>query len=159
MLTHERLKQLLSYDPETGFFVWQVKSKGRNPGDIVGRTYAKGYMMIGLEGKTEYAHRLAYFYMTGAMPEHEIDHINGVKNDNRWSNLRMVTKAENQQNVAYRNPTGYQGVQRIGQTFRSIISVKGKQRHLGTFQTAEEAHNAYLEAKREHHPFAVHHRL
>src|SRR5215813_12141516 len=94
MLTHERLKELLSYDPKTGLFIWNSR------GAVAGTTDQEGYIQIHLDGKKYRAHRLAYLYMTGEMPTQILDHINRVRSDNRWGNLRPVTDRFNYYNCS-----------------------------------------------------------
>lgn len=111
-------------------------------------------MRITLKGKDYLSHRLAWFYMTGAWPEQEIDHINGVRDDNRFANLREADRQINCQNVRkpYKNNrTGLLGVKPSLGKFVARIYVDGKERHLGTFKTPGLAHAAYVAAKRELH--------
>ena len=157
MLTQERLKQLLHYNPETGVFTRAVRYSARYlAGQPVGAKDSKGYLQTVVDGKTIRLHRLAWFYMHGQWPEGEIDHQDGNKRNNIFSNLRNVSDAGNSQNMRrpYRNnKTGFLGVClfRNGQYVASI-TVGGKGRHLGYFESAEAAHHAYLEAKRKFHP-------
>ena len=158
MPTQERLKELLSYDQNTGVFVWLAQTSSRAKiGDIAGTLMAIGYRLIGIDGKLYRAHRLAWFYMTGDWPVAGMDHINGVKDDNRWDNLREATQAENSQNMAIRsdNTSGYMGVcwdRRKGK-WQAQIKVAGRNKHLGYFDMPEAAHAAYLAAKAEIHTF------
>ena len=155
-LTQARLKELLHYDPDTGVFTWLV-NRGRKAkaGDRAGMITDKGYNSICVEGLNHFAHRLAWLYVHGEHPSGIMDHINTVRSDNRISNLRIVTYQENAQNrIVARsdNTSGFLGVARMGHKFQSWITLPSKKRlHLGTFNTAEEAHEAYLIAKREHH--------
>jgi hypothetical protein len=150
ILTHERLKTKLDYFPETGKFVSKVNGK------VAGYKRPVGYTVISVDGKTHYAHRLAWFYVHGAMPEMWIDHINGDKSDNRISNLRHATPATNNQNrkACQRNSkTGVLGVDVCRRTgkFRAQITIGGKKHNIGNFDTIDEAHAAYLKVKREAH--------
>jgi hypothetical protein len=134
MITQERLKQLLLYDPETGYFYRDGAKCGYDNG--------RGYMKISLEDKEYYLHRLAWLYMTGSMPS-VIDHIDRNKSNNCFSNLREVTLSQNSHNrgMDARNKTGVTGVFYKKQTKQYIayISVKGQRKHLGVFETLEEA--------------------
>ena len=155
MLTQERLKELLHYDPETGFFT-RIKStcNVNKVGVRCGALHHSGYIELMVDSKNYRAHRIAWLYMTGEFPKHYIDHINGVKNDNRFCNLRDVTKQTNAQNeirARKHNSTKFLGVSKRGNKFHSTITINGKHKHLGFFNTAEEAHAAYIEAKRIHH--------
>jgi hypothetical protein len=109
-----------------------------------------GYIKVSFKSKKYFAHRLAWFYMTGEWPQREIDHINGIRNDNRWSNLRLVSRAENTQNrsrATAGSETGILGVHKTDNKITACICVAGKQIHLGTFPDFESAEKAYLSAK------------
>jgi hypothetical protein len=115
MLTIERLKELLHYDPDTGMFTWRVNKGPFLAGDVAGRTVKTGkYWRVGIDGKRYIASRLAWLYMTGVWPSYDIDHINRDRQDNRFCNLRDVTTSQNCFNTGKRshNTTGYQGVYR-----------------------------------------------
>lgn len=158
MLTHERLKTILHYDLVTGIFTWlKMASNPYNShaGQRAGRKAHRDYRTITIENKRYLEHRLAWFYMTGAWPQDEIDHKNGIRSDNRWDNLRDATRAINMQNR--RGPdkdslTGILGVTQVGQRWRAQIVINGKTKNLGSFDTPEEASNAYIKAKRKSHP-------
>jgi len=96
MVTHSELKTILHYDPKTGIFTWKIKiSKKTLIGSIAGHLGHKGYIKIVIKGKGYRANRLAWFYMTGEWPENLVDHVNRIRNDNRWVNLRDITNKEN----------------------------------------------------------------
>lgn len=95
MLTAERLRELVVYEPETGVFRWRVGRPGCRAGDECGRVSAWGYTEIGIDGKLRRANRLAVLYMTGQWPDGVVDHINRVRNDDRWENLRAATHQQN----------------------------------------------------------------
>lgn len=156
-LTAQRLRELLSYDPETGAFTRLVSTCNRvKVGDVAGTLHHEGYIHIRVGGVIRRAHRLAWLYMMGQWPADEIDHINGRRSDNRWANLRDVSKRnnlENQRRAQAGNKSGLLGVDyraNLGK-WTAQIQVNGKKRHLGTFDTPELAHAAYTEAKRELH--------
>lgn len=146
MLTQARLKELLHYNPETGLFT-RVKAlqKGKI-GSIAGYDRLNSYVKIGLDRKYYMAHRLAWFYMTGKWPNSLIDHINGIKNDNRWANLREATSQQNNWNkkVSRLNRTGLKGVYLIRNKYRVYIC-------LGSFSNKEEAKAAYNKAAEKLH--------
>lgn len=146
------IKALLNYDPETGIFTWRVAMPASKAGAIAGRNKSNGYREIKISGRVFLAHRLAWVYVTGALPPHQIDHINGLRQDNRFANLRAVTSSENMQNQ--RAVKGAHVHKQSG-TWQSSIKVNGKSIWLGKFETAEEARAAYLAAKAIHHPFSV----
>lgn len=148
-ISHEQLKEFLSYDPETGVFR-RLKAKGRaRAGDVVGYLEPNGYWRIYLGGEMISAHRLAWFYVYGQWPLNQIDHINRNRSDNRIANLRDVTRAVNLKNRPVYGAVPFLGVTltRSGRRFASQITINRKTRYLGSFKTAEEAHQAYLSAQ------------
>lgn len=159
VLTQERLKQLLSYSPDTGMFTWNVRKGSCSAGTRAGGTPDKNnYFGIRIDGMAYYSHRLAFLYMLGEWPKNIVDHINGDMHDNRWRNLRDVLPAENQQNMkkaSKASSTGLLGAFKCGRRFQSQIHAYGVHKHLGFFNTPEEAHAAYMEAKRRLHPEAI----
>jgi hypothetical protein len=116
-----------------------------------------GYIRIGINNKLYVAHRLAWLYVHGEFPESEIDHINGDRADNRILNLRKATPAENSQNRARycSNSSGFMGVyfNKRHKKYCARINHLGKKKHLGLYDTAELAFEAYKEAKRVYHSF------
>jgi len=155
-LTLERVKQLVSFNAETGAFTWnQPVSRKVRPGDKAGSKDAYGYWVLSLDGKKYKAHHIAWLYVHGSMPHEEVDHINGVRDDNRISNLRACSRSQNMQNKsAYRNnKAGLVGVSPKGSRWAANINVSGKRVHLGTFPTPEEAHAEYLKHKAVLHTF------
>jgi len=154
-MTAEELRNLLSYNPDTGEFIWIVRpSKAVKAGDVAGIVDKKGYRTIGIKRKIYKAHRLAWLYVHGKLPNGVIDHINGDKSDNRIENLRDVFFDGNSQNVRkpnIRNKSGFMGVIWYQNKWRANITVNSKTRWLGDYATPEEAHAAYLGAKRLHH--------
>jgi len=162
-LTVEKLKEHVRYDRETGIFT-RVKTHPKRKyvaGSVTGVARPDGYLQVMIDGKLYLAHRLAWLYMHGSMPEHYIDHINGVKTDNRIANLRDVKQGVNLQNQkrAKRNrvSSSMLGVsfsnkgQNKDRPYRARIVVDHKEMHLGTFSNEEDAHKAYLAAKRQYH--------
>lgn len=112
-LTQERLKELLDYDPETGVFTRKKGVKGANKGDIAGcLNKSVGYWMIGIDKENYRAHRLAFLFMEGYLPENQIDHIDRNRINNKWNNLREVSQSCNARNsnVASNNKSGVKGV-------------------------------------------------
>jgi len=154
-LTAERIRELLAYDAGTGSFCWRVTTSNRaTAGSIAGSPDGHGYVKIKVDGRLYMAHRLAWLHVYAVWPVGSVDHINGVGTDNRIANLRDVdhsTNMQNQRRANYDSKSGLLGVAPHGNNFRARIQLAGKQRHLGTFSTAEEAHAAYIAAKREIH--------
>lgn len=154
MLTVERLKNFVSYDPETGIFIRLIGSGTSKAGDIAGSLDESGYLRFRVDGKKYRAHRLAYFYMTGEWPKGEIDHKNGNRSDNRWSELRDGDRFQNQQNqrkASIASTTGLLGASRHKTKFMAQIRVGGTTKYIGLFETPDLAHAAYVNAKRALH--------
>lgn len=157
-LTQSRLKELLHYDPDTGVFTRRVQTSSRAMiGDVAGSLLPDGYRRIMIDGGKHRAHRLAWLYMTGEWPTNQLDHMNGVRDDNRIANLREATNAENKQNreISKNNRSGFMGVSWHKHTRKWVahIQIAGSKKHLGLFTTPEAAHAAYLAAKADLHPF------
>jgi hypothetical protein len=152
-LTQARLKELLHYDPETGVFTWREFRRGKAvAGSVAGSLNPTGYIHIYVDNNPYKAHRLAWLYTNGAWPEKFIDHINGVRDDNRLCNLRAVTNQENVCNIKNArsdSTTGLLGVGARRNKFVATVRHKGQRFFLGYFDTAEEAYAAYLVKKRE----------
>lgn len=131
------VKELLHYNPETGIFTWRVKTGMRAQAGAVAGSLNHGYHGIKIKSVRYSTSRLAYLYMTGNFPPEFMDHINHITHDNRWSNLRPVTIAENAQNQSiYKgSKSGYLGVTRTpgANTWRARIAIDGKLQHLGCF--------------------------
>lgn len=156
MITAERLRELLHYDPATGIFTNIAPRKKIVVGSVAGSLdQESGYWMIGLDRRRYYAHRLAWLYVTGEWPSQLIDHRDGNRASNVFTNLRDAERAINQQNL--RNPlpgtaSGLMGAFKKRNRWESRVRVFGQVIRLGTFDTAEEAHAAYIEAKRKYQP-------
>ena len=154
-LTVEELKDVLHYDPETGQFTWIKRTaKCVHVGDVAGSHDKAGYITIGIKKRIYKSHRLAWLYMAGEWPKGLIDHINGNKSDNRFANLRVVDESGNSQNIRKpnrRNQSGFIGVILFQGKWRANITINKKTHWLGDYKTPEEAHAAYLVAKRKHH--------
>lgn len=161
-LTQERAKELLNYDPLTGIFTWKHDKRcgqkhGRihvYAGDVAGCMKENGYLCIRLDKRLYLSHRLAWLWMTGAWPVNFIDHKNGVRHDLRFDNLRDVTRAVNMQNLRTRKGGNLIGAywREDRQKWTSQIKADGTLRYIGIFDTEQEAHEAYVKAKRLLHP-------
>lgn len=150
----EIIKRRLAYNPETGVISWKDKSRKVAPGQVAGGVDVHGYIQIAICGRVLKGHRIAWLLVTGDWPKEDIDHINGVRSDNRWGNLRAVTNAINCQNKRAplpSNKSGFLGVSWNRGAWRATIQIDGKQKSLGRFSDPRIAHEAYLSAKRELH--------
>ena len=144
MITQQELKEHLHYNPETGFFRWEKPTANWiKAGQVAGRRTDQGYINICFCGHRHFAHRLAYLYMEGYIPENEVDHINRNRADNRWSNLREVSRQCNMRNASMpcNNTSGITGVSfhKVSQKWQSHITVNEKLKHLGLFADFDEA--------------------
>lgn len=160
-LTQERLKELLSYDPDIGVFVWVKANTNRvKVGDVAGHPDKQhGYRLIGIDGRIYHAARLAFLYMTGEMPDN-VDHRNRDRGDDRWENLRAATRSQNQMNrgVQSNSSSGLKGAHWHPQSKKwyARITAHGHTHNLGLHKTPELAHQAYCAAAaRLHGAFAA----
>ena len=164
MITQERLKELLHYDPETGCFTWKhrdglvgkqktwnIRWAGKPAGNL---NKVLGYVMVYADGKNYLCHRLAWLYVHGEIPGDEIDHIDGNRANNVLSNLRPATRKQNAANSKMRvdNKTGLKGVfyhrnrSHQNKPWQSRIKVNCRNVSLGYFNTKEAAYEAYVSA-------------
>lgn len=153
-LTQQQVRSLLDYEPDTGTFRWKVLMAPRAPiGAIAGNVHDKdGRVRISIAGRMYFAHRLAWFWMTGEWPPNDVDHINGDSADNRWDNLRLATRSENLRNrVSKPSNSGFRGVFKRSDGWFAKIQVNRKQIYLGLFKTVEEADAAYKAAVKKYH--------
>lgn len=151
-MDRDNLKRQLEYNPSTGVFTWLVQKGKAFPGRQAGRLRESGYRSIRVNRKEVYEHRLAWFYTYGEWPPNDIDHINGVRNDNRIENLRCATRSENKQNtkMSRRNKSGVMGVHwdsTSGKWRAKIIKPGGQFKHLGFFKNLGDAAKARKKAE------------
>lgn len=167
------LRERVDYDPVTGVFTWRARPVDQFPGarhcgtwntryagKLAGTIKVNGYRAIGIDDKQYYAHRIAWLMVYGSEAPHEIDHIDGDRTNNRIANLRSATTAQNAANKRKTaTNTGAKGIwfDAAAGKFRACITHDYKQRHLGCFDTLEEATAARREAaERLHGAFARH---
>lgn len=148
------LEEVFEYLPDTGEVIWKIhgNKNGALRGMVAGNIGKNGYRYIKYNGKMYLAHRLIWYLYYGIWPEYQIDHINGLRDDNRIANLRDVTHFMNHQNTKLtRNG------KLIGTTYRG----KGRWEatcsgtYLGRFSTEYEAHRAYLTYSQKYFPSPV----
>ena len=158
MVTQEKLKELFVYEADTGLFIRRkaVGRHGRHKAlTVAGTRQNHGYIVLNIDGRRYMAHRLAWLYHYGQWPNNDIDHINEVKNDNRISNLREATRAQNMQNVRRHkhNTNRYKGVSWMParRKWRAYIFVNYKQQHIGLYNSPEEARDARANAEERLH--------
>jgi len=143
-MDYERLKEVLEYNPDTGVFTWIVKKTyKRDKGSKAGKVHSAGYISIGIDGKQYLAHRLAWLFYYGYLPENCIDHINGSKTDNSIHNLREVSKSCNAFNskINVLNKSGIKGISLDTERNKYVVRFKNKNRYLfiGRFDDLIEA--------------------
>lgn len=153
------LKERLSYCHESGLFTWKIQFNNVILGSIAGTKNSNGHVQIRIYGKRIFAHKLAWAFVYGKFPNGMIDHINGIRSDNRISNLRVVNSSENahnQRNPSKRTKSGYLGVSWVSsrKKWQAGLGINGKYKFLGLFDDPKIAHQAYLAGKRIYHPTA-----
>lgn len=152
-LTQERLKELLDYNHNTGELTWRVSRGNVSAGRRAGSPLKGRYTTVRVDDGMYYAHRLVWFWLTGAWPDGEIDHINGNKHDNSVKNLRVVTRGQNARNILQtRGSSRFPSVGWLAhrQKWRARFIHNGEETHLGVFSSEREAFAAYLMEVAEH---------
>lgn len=149
--TLEQASRYYRYEPDSGQLLFVIDGhRRRRTGEPAGWTNQNGYVLVRIEGHAFRAHRVAWLLQTGEWPTLDVDHINGVRTDNRWCNLRAATRSQNLQNMGRRrdNLSGVKGVgyDRAKRRWRAQIKVDGRNLHVGRFDTKEEAAAAYAAA-------------
>ena len=148
MLTQKQVWEKFSYDGEEGVLRHRHTHWGRKrEGKVLKALTDKGYVVVYINGKNYFAHRIIWLWVYGEFPEAGIDHVNRNRADNRLDNLREATQKQNLANRSKSrcNTSGYVGVARKKDTRGWVATCKfeGKNKHLGVFDTAEEASEAY----------------
>lgn len=156
MLDATTLRELLNYNAETGTFTWRVRMGPNAPEESkTGCANKRGNVRIKIKGRHYLAHRLAWLYVHGEWPPDEIDHINGIRSDNRIVNLRPATRSQNQRNIGRRsdNSSGVKGVtwHKHARKWQAQIQTNGKNVYLGRFDNVSDAAEAYSRAAAERH--------
>lgn len=156
LLPAEYLRRILNYDPETGAFTWAEKiARKVVVGSVAGSLNHHGYIHISIGGRPYPAHRLAFVYMTGEWPVGMLDHRDTNKSNNAWANLRPATTSQNAMNTRRRsdNVSGFKGVcwRRAKGKWQARIKIHGSTRTLGSYDTPEAAHEAYVAAAKVVH--------
>jgi hypothetical protein len=159
-LTQSRVKEMFDYNEETGVLTWRRQNGHKKAGALAGSMEKKtGYMRVTLDRRQHTTHRVIWLYVHGKHPEHEIDHINGNRADNRICNLREATHAQNCQNrrKSCGKTSGFIGVKwnKARKVWSAAVFTNGKELYLGAFASAEAAYQAYVDAKRKLHPFST----
>lgn len=149
----ETVRRHLLYNPRTGVFTWKWHKIKKYIGREAGCLNNRGYTCITIAKKIYTAHRLAFVYMTGKMPLTQVDHIDGVRNNNKWENLRISDHSTNQMNSRLRctNTSGYKGVSWDNSNKQYVVRIKKnyKSYFLGNFDDAAEGYKAYVKAAKE----------
>lgn len=155
MVTQDRLKELFSYDPDTGLFTRLITIRQFKAGVVAGTRMKLGYICITADKKRYLAHRLAWLYVHGEFPVGLIDHRNGVVDDNRISNLRIADKSKNAMNAKKPsdNTSGHKGIDFHKGTgkWRARVTACGREHHLGLFNNIQDAVDAIGEKRKQIH--------
>lgn len=154
----DTLRQMLDYCPNTGIIRWKVRRKNISmPGDEAGVVSGSGYIKIGINRKQLRAHRIAWAMTYGSWPDHDIDHKNRVRTDNRLENLRPATRSQNSQNSSLRsdNTSGTKGVhvRKDNGRFSASITLDGESKYLGCYHSFQAAQLARAQAEAALHPY------
>lgn len=153
--TVERVRELFDYDPQTGLLARRKRIRGARHDRPVGTPNSYGHLICRVDYTIYYVHRIIWLHFYGEPPPQLIDHINGVRDDNRIRNLRPADFTGNSRNrgIQRNNTTGFKGVHfsKADGKFKSAIKVGGKKLHLGFFDTAEAASSAYAVASQRYH--------
>jgi hypothetical protein len=155
MITQDELKNLLYYCQETGVFICK-KARGRlKVGDISGNKMHDGYMRMIINNKHYSCHRIAWLYVYGNFPKNQIDHINGIKDDNRICNLREATASQNAINkgLTKKNTSKLKGITYIKKSnkWQAQARLNNKSNYLGLFESKEKAYKAYCNFSKKYH--------
>ena len=148
-ISHDELLRRLSFDPKTGVFRWLIRPRQRVCSEEAGVINPEGYRQIGLCQSVYKAHRLAWFYIHGVWPRGDIDHINGIRSDNRIENLREATRAQNAANAKSRKKHKGVYLHKASGLYHARVTVNYRAVSLGYFKSVEAAHAAYCVAEKK----------
>lgn len=157
LLTADDVRELFDYDPVSGAFRWRSARRRPNlPADLTaGTRHSEGYRRVSVKGRLYYVHRLIWAYVHDRWPAEDIDHLNGDRSDNRLCNLREASRSLNNENIRTARSHSTSGMLGAHRTpwgrWASSIRVRGRILYLGCYDTANEAHQAYLSAKIKFH--------
>lgn len=148
MLTQEKVREILIYNPETGEFFNRVNRRQARAGMSVGNPSGDGHLRMQIDGESYFCHRLAWLYMHGNPIPEIIDHKNGNGADNRIENLRAASPLQNTGNrkPLSTNSLGIKGVRKRGKRFQALITIEDKQISLGYFDDPQQANDVYMKA-------------
>jgi len=162
-INEDLIKEFLTYNKFTGKFYWTKDSKFYKKNEVAGYLRPDGYEVITINGIKYLSHRLAFVYVNGDIGNSIIDHINGLRSDNRIDNLRISDKKSNARNcgIYQSNKSGFKGVTFIKSTgkWRASASFNGKSKHIGNYETKEFARDAYISFINENYGEFIHHSL
>lgn len=148
------LNELFTYNPETGLIYWKAKGKGRIKKKEAGTLLHSGYIGICIGNRRVQAHRIAWTLFHGTKPKNQIDHINGIKTDNKIKNLREASNSQNGKNLklSKANKSGIKGVcfEKYTNLYKAYIRVDGKMLSLGRYKTLQEAEAIRKQAEIKH---------
>ena len=149
------IKEHLLYNKNTGIFYWNVNRQKIQKGSIAGGLSGEGYIQIRVLGKKMGAHRMAWLLHYGTLPKNQLDHINEIKTDNRIENLREATHSQNMRNYTHnvKNTSGYKNVvwSKKSSKWQVGLRVNGKKKHIGLFNSINEAVEAAQSARQQFH--------
>ena len=143
MITQEELKEKLHYNQDTGIFTNKIATRSSGFGVVIGNPSSSGHLQFTYKMQSFLLHRLVFLYMEGLQLDKDthVDHINGIKTDNRYANLRKCTRAQNLHNskTMFRNKTGVKGVTISKGKYRGTVCLQGVNHNAGVFLSLEEA--------------------
>lgn len=148
-----KITDYISYNENSGVFTATADRCKIKAGDVLGSKTLNGYLSLCFDRKVYLCHRLAFLFKTGSLPDRDVDHINGCRSDNRWANLRLVTRQQNMfnrfGNISKELPRNI--YLHTSGKFRVKMKIDGKTRHFGYYSSLEEASKKANEIRKEYH--------